>query len=148
MLNFILIEQRLVSITGYLSELEKLARTPRDEFLTDKIRTGAAESYLRRSLEAIFDIGRHILAKTGPLDLATEYKAIARGLKQRSIVDSRSGQKLMEMAGYRNRLVHMYSEVTDDELYSILTEDLGDIKDCTRQIYSFLSENKPGQDTC
>jgi len=138
MLNYILIEQRLALIAGYLSELEKLARIPRDKFLSDKIRTGAAESYLRRSLETIFDIGRHILAKTGSLELAGEYKTIARGLKKKGIVDGRLGKRLVEMAGYRNRLVHLYCEVTDEELYSIITEDLGDIKDFVRQIRSFL----------
>ncbi|SFQ96966.1 type VII toxin-antitoxin system HepT family RNase toxin [Desulfoscipio geothermicus] len=111
MINHILLEQRLVLMTNYLLELEKLAQTPKSEFLNDKTKTGAAESYLRRSLEAIFDIGRHIMAKTGSIDLATEYKAIARGLEQKGIVDDRLGKRLIEMAGYRNRMVHLYNEV-------------------------------------
>ncbi|MBU4554119.1 MAG: DUF86 domain-containing protein [Candidatus Desulforudis sp.] len=111
MLNSVLIEQRLALMVGYLTELDKLTRTPPEDFLADRIITGAAESYLRRSLEAIFDIGRHILAKTGSLSLATEYKAIARGLSQKGIVDRKLGLKLVEMAGYRNRLVHLYDEI-------------------------------------
>ncbi len=138
MLNSILIEQRLVLIASYLFELEKLARISKEDFLADKTKTGAAESYLRRSLEAIFDIGRYILAKTGSLDLAMEYKAIARGLAQKDIVDRKIGQKLVEMAGYRNRLVHLYSEVTDEELYSIIIEDLDDIRNFVRQIRNFI----------
>jgi uncharacterized protein YutE (UPF0331/DUF86 family) len=137
-LNSILIEQRLVLIASYLFELEKLARISKEDFLADKTKTGAAESYLRRSLEAIFDIGRYILAKTGSLDLAMEYKAIARGLAQKDIVDRKIGQKLVEMAGYRNRLVHLYSEVTDEELYSIIIEDLDDIRNFVRQIRNFI----------
>lgn len=31
------------------------------------------------------------------------------------------------MAGYRNRLVHLYHIVNDDELYEIITTDLDDI---------------------
>jgi len=107
MLNFTLIEQRLALIASYIKVLEDLARKPKESFLHDKTTTGAAESYLRRSLEAIFDIGRHILAKSGFLELATEYKSIARGLKQKGIVDKRLGNKLVQMAGYRNRLVHL-----------------------------------------
>jgi uncharacterized protein YutE (UPF0331/DUF86 family) len=141
-LNSILLEQRLVLIASYLFELEKLARISKKDFLADKTKTGAAESYLRRSLEAIFDIGRHILAKTGSLDLAMEYKAIARGLAQKDIVDRKIGQKLVEMAGYRNRLVHLYSEVTDEELYSIIIEDLDDIRNFVRQIRNFMTQNK------
>ena len=50
-------------------------------------------SFLRRSLEAIFDIGRHIVAKRGPsIELAREYKSIAKGLQKLKVVDQ-SGQK-------------------------------------------------------
>jgi len=142
MLNYILIEQRLALMAGYLFELEKLSRLSKNKFLSDKTRTGAAESYLRRSLEAIFDVGRHILAKTGSLELAAEYKTIARGLEKKGIVDVFLGKRLVEMAGYRNRLVHLYCEVTDEELYSIITQELEDIRDFIRQIRNFLEGAK------
>jgi len=32
------------------------------------------------------------------------------------------------MAGYRNRLIHFYDEVTPEELYEILQDDLKDIE--------------------
>ncbi|MCX7942472.1 MAG: DUF86 domain-containing protein [Dictyoglomaceae bacterium] len=57
--------------------------------ISDKKLTAACESLLRRTLEAIFDIGRHILAKSGYVDMG--------------IVDSEIGNKLKEMAGYRKR---------------------------------------------
>jgi len=127
-------------IAGYLKELERLSGLPREEFLRDKDKTAAAESYLRRALEAIFDLGRHILAKTGGIDLAGEYKAVARGLAQRKVVDEELGRKLVEMAGYRNRLVHLYHEVTDAELYEILSADLGDIRAFIREVDEFVRE--------
>jgi uncharacterized protein YutE (UPF0331/DUF86 family) len=138
MLNLILVEQRIALVSGYLSELEKLAATPRQDFLADKVKTAAAESYLRRSLEAIFDAGRHILAKSGHADMAGEYKAIALGLVQQAVVDASLGPALLQMAGYRNRLVHLYNEISDDELYGILGSDLGDIRSFVRQIREFL----------
>lgn len=89
MINKSLIRERLALIKGYLDELQQLRAMSRDAFLADKKATGAAESYLRRSLEAAFDIGRHILAKTGATDLSMEYKSIARGLVVRGITDER-----------------------------------------------------------
>lgn len=127
-------------IAGYLKELERLSGLPKEEFLRDKDKAAAAESYLRRALEAIFDLGRHILAKTGGIDLAGEYKAVARGLAQRKVVDEELGRKLVEMAGYRNRLVHLYHEVTDAELYEILSADLGDIRAFIREVDEFVRE--------
>jgi uncharacterized protein YutE (UPF0331/DUF86 family) len=134
MIDLILVNQRLNMIAGYLTELELLAQTSFADFCDDKIKTGAAESYLRRSLEAIFDVGRHLLAKSGHLDLSTEYKAIARGLAQMNFVTPEIGSRLIEMAGYRNRLVHLYHEITDEELYSIIKNNLDDIRQFVRQI--------------
>jgi len=57
------------------------------KFLSVDIYPSACESYLRRALEAIFDIGRHILAKSGYTDLLYEYKSIAKGLFELGIVD-------------------------------------------------------------
>ncbi len=39
------------------------------------------------------------------------------------------------MAGYRNRMVHFYHEITPDELYEICTTQLSDIVHI-RQAYS------------
>lgn len=43
------------------------------------------------------------------------------------------------MAGYRNRLVHLYSEVTDEELYNILIKDLKDIRNVIIQIRNYIA---------
>ncbi|HEX3046124.1 MAG TPA: DUF86 domain-containing protein [Bacillota bacterium] len=127
MLNNQLIIDRLLLIDGYLAELQKLATINREIFLADKKNGAAAESFLRRALETIFDIGRHILARSGNVDLASEYKAIARGLGDLKIIDMELSTKLVQMAGYRNRLVHLYHIVNDEELYEIISTDLGDI---------------------
>lgn len=71
-----------------------------EEFLSDKRNPAAAESYLRRSLEAIFDVSRYILAKSyGFKDL--EYKKIAMELGERGVVEKGYVHTLMKMAGYR-----------------------------------------------
>ena len=37
-------------------------------------------------------------------------------------------EKLEKMAGYRNRLVHYYKEISNEEIYEILQNDLGDLE--------------------
>lgn len=134
MINMTLIEQRLGLISRYLANLAELGRIPEDRFLGDPMLVAAAESFLRRALESIFDVGRHILAKSGFVDLAGEYKSIARGLADRGFIDSSLGDILVEMAGYRNRMVHLYNEVTAEELRAIIINHLEDIREFTRQI--------------
>ncbi|MGE5529363.1 MAG: DUF86 domain-containing protein [Patescibacteria group bacterium] len=94
MLNAVLVQQRLSLIAGYLAELERLAGIGKESFLGDRDKIATAESYLRRSLEAVFDAGRHIVAKTGAIDLAGEYKSIVKGLTQKGIIDADLGRKL------------------------------------------------------
>ena len=123
-----------------LDRLEQLAATPRTDFLAPGSDLPAvAESHLRRSLEAVFDIGRHILARSGHTEYITEYKGIARGLAATGVVDASLGAHLFEMAGYRNRLVHFYHAVTDEELYDILSTRLGDLRSFVQQIKMYLA---------
>ncbi len=75
---------------------------------------------------------------TGHVDLAGEYKAIASGLVLHHVIDESLGASLVQMAGYRNRLTHLYHEVSNEELHAILETDLGDIRDFIAQIKDFL----------
>lgn len=128
MINKILVAQRLELINEWLSSLKSLSGLPYDQFMTNNLNPAASESYLRRCLEAVFDIGRHILAKTGSMEMAGEYKSIAKGLVDNNFVSEALGEKLIQMAGYRNRMVHFYSMITEKELYGILQDNLGDIE--------------------
>lgn len=137
-INKVYVNERLVLIASLLNELRKLAAIRRQDFVSAKVNSAAAESFLRRTLEAVFDIGRHILAKSGKIELAAEYKSIARGLTDLGIVNEQLGQKLTQMAGYGNRLVHMYNLISDEELYEIINSDLKDVKAFVSAIKKYL----------
>lgn len=123
----------------FLLEIKELSHMPKIEFLSDKRNPAAAESYLRRALEAIFDICRHILAKGyGLKDL--EYKEIARQFGDKIIADRDYTRTLIKMAGYRNRMVHLYHEVSAEEIYEIIKNHLPDIERFLREIIKFLED--------
>ncbi|MDI6802122.1 MAG: DUF86 domain-containing protein [Thermodesulfovibrionales bacterium] len=135
------IEKNLSIIQEFLVELKNLSQIPEEEFLSDKRNSAAAESYLRRSLEAVFDIGRHILAKSyGFKEL--EYKKIAIELGDKGVVDKEYSRTLMKMTGYRNRMVHLYHEIGPEEIYDILSEHLPDIEKFVPEIVSFIEKYK------
>ena len=95
-------------------------------FHSDPRNAAAAESHLRRALEALLDLGRHILAKCFGRAV-TEYKDVARVLIEVGVLDDQYGTVLRHLAGYRNRLVHFYHEVTETELYEICTSEVEDV---------------------
>lgn len=45
------------------------------------------------------------------------------------------------MARYRNRLVHVYDQVTDAELYELLTRRLGDIEEIIGEIATWMARH-------
>ena len=117
--------KRVNGIQAEIKELRGLIKTPFEEF-KNGIGFKLAQYHLHRVLEGVFHISAHILSCI-PGAQATEYKELARKLGEYGIIDKNfANTKLVEMAKYRNRLVHFYAEVTAEELYGILQNDLGD----------------------
>lgn len=118
--------QRGAWILEMIGALRDLPIKNKGEFLQNRHTVAAAESYLRRSLEALFDIGRHILVKRFAFP-ATEYKEIARGLLDKRILNEDEAELMRKMAGYRNRMAHFYHEITPEELHEICLNHLDEI---------------------
>ena len=117
---------RMSWVDRMLGQIRALPVSDRSAFLADPRNIGTAESCLRRALEAVFDAGRHLLAK-GFASGVSEYRQIAEGLAERGVLTPQEGTVLRILAGYRNRLVHFYHEVTAEELYQICATQLGDL---------------------
>ncbi|MDE2059925.1 MAG: DUF86 domain-containing protein [candidate division NC10 bacterium] len=121
------IVDRLALVDALLSEIRLLPLADRQAFFADRRNVWAAESCLRRCLEALFDIGRHILAKGYGLGVS-EYKEIAVKLQTHGVLSANEATIMHLLAGYRNRLVHFYHEVSTEELYQVCSRQLGDIE--------------------
>ena len=119
--------ERLAWIEQLLAEMRDLPLADHAEFTSDPLIAAASESYLRRSLEALLDIGRHILAK-GYARAAPDYKSIAMMLGEVGVLTESETRLFRMMAGYRNRLVHFYDEVSKEELFEICSQQLDDIE--------------------
>lgn len=111
-----------------LAAIETLPLASEADFSADPRMVAAGESFLRRSLEGLLDLGRHVLAK-GFGKVTPEYAMVADELQALGIVAPEVAVKLRLMARYRNRLVHFYDEITPRELYGILTGELQDVRD-------------------
>lgn len=127
MINRTLIESRLSLIVEMVEHLDALAATPEPLFLANPRDVAAGESFLRRSLEAVFDVGRHLLAKSGHSNLAKEDKSIAQGLGSMNVVPQDFVPTLIRMAGYRNRMVHFYHEIAPTELRHLIVARRDDL---------------------
>ena len=114
--------------------------------MNDSRNLWTAESCLRRALEALFDIGRHILARNFGKGVS-EYKEIARLLMHNGVISEQESNILQILAGYRNRLVHFYHEVSSQELFQICKENLGDIGIIKQAYIDWIKKNPDCIDT-
>jgi len=131
------VADRLETVNFLLGEIRSLPLGDRHAFFADRRNVWAAESCLRRSLEAIFDLSRHLLAKGFGLGV-TEYKEIAAKLHEQGVLSDQETYVLEVLAGYRNRLVHFYHEVSQDELYEICSHKLNDVEMISGALQAWL----------
>ena len=122
-----IVRDRLVLLEQSLVDLRSLPHASLDEFIVDRRNVLAADAALRRGLEALFDVACHLLAKGYGVG-SLEYREVAQEAAEHGvIVDRGLAARLVQMAGYRNRLTHHYDEVTPRELFTVVSRDLGDL---------------------
>lgn len=134
------IVERTAWIRKMIEGIQALPFDSKESFLSDPRNVASAESYLRRALEALMDLGRHVLAK-GFGKAVTEYKEIPRELHREGVLGPTDTSLMHELAGYRNRMVHFYDEVTADELYHICHDQLGDVERILAAILKWINSN-------
>jgi uncharacterized protein YutE (UPF0331/DUF86 family) len=129
-----IVRDRLQLVAQSLADLRSLPQTTFEDFAADRRNILSADAALRRALEALFDIARHLLAKGAGVG-SLEYRVVAVKSAEHGIVtDPDMAAKMVEMAGYRNRLTHHYDEITPEELYAILTDDLDDLDELAGEL--------------
>ncbi len=134
------------TIRDMLAAIASLPLASEDQFLGSPHMAAAAESYLRRAIEALLDWGRHLLAKGFNRPVA-EYKAIPPALRECGVLVPESEKAMLAIAGYRNRMVHFYDEITPQELYTILTEHVRDIEALAAELRAWMAQHPDSVDT-
>ncbi|MBI5193713.1 MAG: DUF86 domain-containing protein [Nitrospirae bacterium] len=139
-LNKEVLQARLSYIEDSIKSLERFKGISFDEFHSSIDNFRIAFYDLHRALEAAMDIGSHILSRI-PGARATSYKDIPKLLGKHKIIPADfADNQLNKMAGYRNRMVHFYAEITESELYNIIQEDLQDFYILCKHISELLKE--------
>lgn len=122
------ITERFRQLDDYLDTLRGISKSPRKAFLKDRILIGGAKYYLQISIECCLDIANHIIAAEGfraPKDYADSFQV----LNENGILKNDLCVKLMQMAKFRNRLVHLYGEIDNAYVYEFTNSDIQDITD-------------------
>jgi uncharacterized protein YutE (UPF0331/DUF86 family) len=130
-------------------KLAQIHTPPLDDpraFFADWRNPGAADASLRQALEALFDLGRHILFKGFGVGVS-EYHEIAVRLQDAQVLTSADAPLLASLAGVRNHLVHFYQETSEEGLYEICCTRLGDVEGLARLLQEWLRAHPERMDS-
>lgn len=128
MVNSEIFRKRLGKIEEYLTILDRLRKYTIDEFVGDPERYGSAERFLHLSIEAINDLGNHMIADLN-LGEVNWQSDIPKILFERGYLSSELQDKWIKMIGFRNVLVHEYLNIDHELVYNVLQNNLGDFRD-------------------
>jgi uncharacterized protein YutE (UPF0331/DUF86 family) len=120
-----------------VSRLQKLREIGREKFIGDPDKIGSAKYHFIVAIESSIDMCNHVISRNGyrvPEDYADTFKV----LSEVGAFDPSFSEQLVKMAKFRNRLVHLYWEIDDSRIYSILEDHLADLKKFIDSIASFL----------
>ncbi|MCD5417266.1 DUF86 domain-containing protein [Candidatus Bipolaricaulota bacterium] len=131
------IRKRLNKLEEYLSILKRLSRYRLDEFLGDPERYGSTERFLQLSIEAVIDMGTHVIAES-ELGTINAYSDIPEILAEKGYIDGELLEQWIQMIGFRNILVHEYLEVDRKIVYDVLQHCLTDLEALKKVFAQFL----------
>jgi uncharacterized protein YutE (UPF0331/DUF86 family) len=131
------LRKRLNKLDEYLGILRQLRGYGRKEFLSNAERYGSAERFLHLSIEALLDMGNHVIADEG-LGVVDWYSDIPRLFFEKGYISKALCEKWIRMIGFRNTLVHAYIDIDRTIVFETLQNGLRNIEQLKRVFAGFL----------
>ncbi|MEN4017843.1 MAG: DUF86 domain-containing protein [Methanobacterium sp.] len=122
----------------YLKELQEIIPDSFESYKASIEKKRAIERLLQITIEAVMDICA-MLVKELRLGLPSVEEDFLEKLKE-NVLDPSLVEKLKEMKGFRNILVHGYSKIEDDKVFEILSKKLEDFQDFKMEVLEFLGK--------
>jgi len=123
-----IILERSQKCNEYLSQLEEIIEGVEfDDFNSKPLLYGSAERFLHLSIEALIDIGNHIISDNN-LGRVNVYKDIALILAENGYLTEEEKKLFIKIIAFRNILVHDYMDLDRNVIFNLLKNNLKDIR--------------------
>lgn len=134
------VAERIGDIKRALAKLDSYKNLSVEDLAKDEDAFALVAYWLRIALEGVLTIGTHILSRLPSNGKKKDYTRVLVSLGEFGVIPQEFATKIRGMAGYRNRLVHLYWEVTPEELAHTLREDIADFEEFIQYIERFLQK--------
>lgn len=138
MLKVEVLQKRIKKAQEYLEYLKDIkAKYNKDQFRRNPIIFGSTERFLHLVIEALLDIGNHIISSQN-LGEVDSYKDIPELLYENNYISKGQKEIFVQITGFRNILVHEYLEIDLDIVYKILENNLNDLQSILKEYAKLL----------
>jgi len=134
-----IIASRLKLLAEYVDELQDYREraTSFRVYLNNKMLRRAVERALQVAAEVCLDIGRRLIALEG-FPYPESNRDVFQVLGEEGVVPQELLFALLDMARFRNLIVHDYAKIDDAKVYGILKKRLSDLDEYARAIVAYL----------
>jgi uncharacterized protein YutE (UPF0331/DUF86 family) len=124
-------QEKMVKLVSELrksvARLKSIGQLSFDDFLKDPDKIGSSKYHFIVAIESCIDMCNHVIARNG-YRVPDDYGDTFIVMSEAGAFDSKFAEALRNMAKFRNRLVHLYWELDDRQVYDILQNRLVDFK--------------------
>jgi uncharacterized protein YutE (UPF0331/DUF86 family) len=118
------VSRLLESLADYRRRLEELRDLPVDVYLRDQAFAG--RYLVQVAAQTCVDVANHLIASFG-WRAPADYRDAFTVLQEQGVLDADLAAQMRDLAGLRNRLVHVYEEVDDRIVHDALPEGIDDL---------------------
>jgi uncharacterized protein YutE (UPF0331/DUF86 family) len=119
------IRSKIAFIEKNVRRLKGIGQVPVEDFTEESVHYHAAVRLLQVSIEAMIDTGNHIVAQER-LGVPKTYGEVFELLASAGIIPEDFAATARKMVKFRNRAVHIYSDMDEREVFNILQNNLND----------------------
>lgn len=136
-----MIKAKLKELEQNLIYLKQISYEINSENLKeDMIRYWGIERGIQISIESVIDIGNIIISVSGK-EKPNTYRETMLKLSELGVVSKEFSQRLANMTGFRNILVHDYTRVDEEIIINILKKDIDDFIKYNIEVNKWLESN-------
>ena len=119
------ITEKIEFMKNNLNKLKELADQEKKDFLNDYRNYDTAKYNLQATIKAMIDISTHIISRKEygkPKTNADSFRILA----ENDVIEKGLLSTFVKMSKFRNRIVHLYDQIDEGQIYKILNNNLGD----------------------
>jgi uncharacterized protein YutE (UPF0331/DUF86 family) len=143
------IKEHLKHLNRYYLLLLESKKIPYEDFKNSPIHQGSSERFLHLAIESCLNIGNRLISLyqfSKPVTTPDTYADIFKEMNRLGVVGNDFMKRLINMARFRNRLVHLYWDIDQEVVYGFLQNNLDDFRLFQQQVVTYLQQNKvPGE---